>query len=277
MIYFPATDSRDLNLDSVGRYLSRVWSLFSLDWTDIGAQLINLLIFPERVYQQAVHRKQIKQRFSREDPALILTILFFIFTTTIAYAIAYGAPMWRFVLTPVGMCIFCLIIIVVLAHVLCNWVNKKLSDNPHVVLDDAWGDDDSIVQAPSAVEGLYCLDIAANVLWVFWFYTVVLPFFFLPLSFPQQQQKNNFQFDLPSSTTEKKSNFRFLPSLMCVAIGVYLSTNVLTYGLQLIPRFEEIGTGSSRRYVVICLALFVIGGVWAGLNMASIVGFLFFS
>eukprot|EP00388_Colpodella_angusta_P007937 GDKJ01022033.1.p1 GENE.GDKJ01022033.1~~GDKJ01022033.1.p1 ORF type:complete len:295 (-),score=35.78 GDKJ01022033.1:225-1109(-) len=294
MIYFPAADSKDLNLDSVGRYLCRVRTLSSLHWTDVGAQLINLLLFPERVYQQAVHRKQIKQRFSREDPALVLSILLFVLLSSMAYCIAYASPLWRFLSTPVFLSASSLLVIVCWAHLISRWVNKKLSEHSQVVLDDAWGDDDSIVQAPTVVEGLYCLDIAANCVWVFWFYSVIVPFFFLPVSLnfksvsgvpvptndvPDRSKSDSIVSSHSSGISfEASTSFLsiFLP-LSFFALGIYLSGNVFMSGMQLIPKLEDYGAEGGKKWLAMGLIMFVFLGVMSGFNLTFWGGLLMFS
>jgi hypothetical protein len=75
---------------AVPEYLWRVFNLGQMDFQFAFSQMVDLLHAPAEVYKSTAIRKQIKNQWSRDDPAFVVLLLSLMFFSALAWLVCFG-------------------------------------------------------------------------------------------------------------------------------------------------------------------------------------------
>ncbi|XP_022915010.1 protein unc-50 homolog [Onthophagus taurus] len=79
------------------KYLRRMLKFDQMDFEFAFWQMVYLFIAPQKVYKNFQYRKQTKSQFARDDPAFLVLFSFWLFVTSIAFALVLKLRFFQFV------------------------------------------------------------------------------------------------------------------------------------------------------------------------------------
>eukprot|EP01138_Halocafeteria_seosinensis_P000114 gb/GECG01000118.1/.p1 GENE.gb/GECG01000118.1/~~gb/GECG01000118.1/.p1 ORF type:complete len:295 (+),score=22.55 gb/GECG01000118.1/:1-885(+) len=158
----------------IGPYARRALSVKAMDWQFAAWQMVELLLHPAKVYRLNQRRKQTKNQWARDDPAVVMLQCFFILPICCAYAFALN----HFTLSRVVRLLFHglaqYIVFGGCISAICRTLANnylKVESTPHAVEQE--------------VEWMYAFDVHTNSFWVMFLIGYVGQYAILPLLLSQ--------------------------------------------------------------------------------------------
>lgn len=153
-------------------YFKRIFKLHQVDLEYTFAQMIYLCVAPTKVYHFVSYRKQTKDHWARDDPALAVCIIFFLSITGLCYGICFGIDdlsglLYTCLIPPV--CFLSTgILIATGAHSIANRYLRVYSFHSN----------------EQTLEWAYCFDIHCNATFPYILLCFVLHYIILPAIYP---------------------------------------------------------------------------------------------
>ena len=159
-------------MQSLSEYLKRLVDYQQMDFESALDDMLTLLSTnPEQVFVNAKYRKHTKSHWARDDPAFAAIQIFFLVITSISYTITFRKKSITSFVFVLFRTVFLewLLAGIIMASVLRHIANKylRVQNRTHTVIQ--------------SVEWRYAFDIHCNAFFVFFLFTYILQFFFLPL------------------------------------------------------------------------------------------------
>ena len=160
------------SFQSLNEFLKRLMDYQQMDFEAAFDDMITLISTkPDQVYVMAKYRKHTKSHWARDDPAFAAIQIFFLLVSSISYTITFRSISITSLVYVLLRTIFLewLLAGIIMATLLRYVANKylRVHNRTHSVVQN--------------VEWRYAFDIHCNSFFVFFLFTYILQFFFLPL------------------------------------------------------------------------------------------------
>ena len=213
----------------MNEYVWRVFNVGQMDFQFAYSQMADLLRSPAEVYKSTAIRKQIKNQWSRDDPAFLVLLVALMAAAALAWLVAFGLYSLTHTLTIVAGSI--LVLLFGAGLVLASAFRSYANSHMRVVRLHA---------IEQQVEWLYAFDVHCNAFFPAFVLLFALQYFLLPLLLTP-----HFLSTLAANT------------LYAAALGAYLYVTFLGYAaLPFIERPERLlWPGSVAAVLYLCTLL----------------------
>jgi len=170
MLPMPITSSSYSTTPNVSEYVWRVFNISQMDFQFAYSQMVDLLRTPSEVYKTTSIRKQIKNQWSRDDPAFVVLQMLLMLFACLSWLIGFGAQSLFHAVSIVigGIFIQFLLVGAVIATAVRWYANRAMRVVRLHAIDQQ-------------IEWLYSFDIHCNSFFSVFLLLFCLQYFLLPL------------------------------------------------------------------------------------------------